>query len=292
MSHAAPAPTVRRSRVVRIVPKEIDDLPEPIWAPASPAAAPAPAPISVAAPAPVAASQPGELARLQLVKRSVALPSVVETFRPAAQAPLDPRAEPPELAPPMQANTPADTGVALRFQSPPPAMPIAAVVAAPIAKPPTPPPMPAPAHVARPPTPPPMPIAEAAPVAEPAAPVVPMAQAPTPERRTQARRLVEFEVSLDSPSNFYAGFAQDLSDGGIFVAIEPLPEVGEAIELAFELEGKTLKATAVVRWVRDPLSCGVGVEPGAGLRFVGLHPRYRARIAEFMSTRDPLFYLD
>ncbi len=319
MPQAAPT----RSRVVRITPKASDDLPEPTWAPAAPATAEEsqalatpeaipnhPADTFTQSEPTTTPKTPSTESRQQariapiLVSRSVeeqthhqaVAPIPVPIFEAQAQRQFE--GVPPIVASsagfaaPRQAN-PGNLGrvrlvrravpvlniIETRREAPkvelpdgPPQLPSAVL-------PPPPPPM-----LGTPLTPavkPPMPSPDVAP-----------AEVKPPERRVETRRRVEFHVSLDSASNFYAGFAQDLSDGGIFVAVEPLPEIGEAMELAFELDGQPMVAQAVARWVRDPISCGLGVEPGVGMRFVGLHPRFRSRITKFMNERDPLFYLD
>jgi uncharacterized protein (TIGR02266 family) len=115
----------------------------------------------------------------------------------------------------------------------------------------------------------------------------------TDNRRVSSRFAVELEVTLESEHNFYAGFSENLSEGGIFVATHSLKAMGTVIELSLLLPGsdQRLELRGEVRWVREHHEAS-GVSPGLGVRFTELSDEQAAQIRAFLSGRDPLFYDD
>jgi uncharacterized protein (TIGR02266 family) len=105
--------------------------------------------------------------------------------------------------------------------------------------------------------------------------------------------MVDLDVTLASHHNFYAGFAENLSVGGIFVATHKILPVGEVLMLAIRLPGlaRPIEGAGEVRWVRD-CSEGSNVPPGLGLRFVEIAPGGLEAIQRFLENRDPLFFDD
>jgi uncharacterized protein (TIGR02266 family) len=115
------------------------------------------------------------------------------------------------------------------------------------------------------------------------------------ERRKHERLSLAAEVGLRSESNFYTGFSDDVSEGGLFIATYTLLPVGSKVEVSFWLpSGHEVTASAEVRWVRDTHhSDDHGhVSPGMGVRFVGLSSDHLSAIRHFMEMRPPMFYDD
>jgi uncharacterized protein (TIGR02266 family) len=111
------------------------------------------------------------------------------------------------------------------------------------------------------------------------------------ERRASPRVDLEVEVGLEGENNFYQGFSEDVSDGGLFVATYQLEPVGTVLELEFTLPtGHIVRTAAEVRWLRDLRDASDGVSPGMGLRFRELLPEDARAIAEFVRARSPIFY--
>jgi uncharacterized protein (TIGR02266 family) len=111
-------------------------------------------------------------------------------------------------------------------------------------------------------------------------------------RRGHQRFSVDLDVSLGSDHNFYSGFAENLSAGGVFVATHQLRPVGETVEVCIHLpDGTEVRAVGEVRWVRlfNPDS---DMPPGMGLRFRELEPAANQAVERFLSQREPLFYDD
>jgi hypothetical protein len=70
-------------------------------------------------------------------------------------------------------------------------------------------------------------------------------------RRAHARCGVDLEVSLGSEHNFYAGLAENISAGGVFVATHMVKPVGELVELTihFPEEDRVVRyAAATCGW--------------------------------------------
>jgi len=122
-------------------------------------------------------------------------------------------------------------------------------------------------------------------------------RAPDPDhaenRRRDHRFVVEAEVSLESDHNFYAGFVENLSVSGIFIATHKLRKIGEEVEFSLRLgdSDETLTGIGEVRWIRQ-YSETSDVPPGMGLRFVELSPEGHRRIESFLRNREPLFFDD
>jgi uncharacterized protein (TIGR02266 family) len=122
--------------------------------------------------------------------------------------------------------------------------------------------------------------------------------APEPERardsgdwadsRRASRQTVEIEVGIASESNFYLGFTENLSSGGVFVATYATRPLGShvAIALAFP-NGEELRVPGVVRWLRDATTDGW---PGMGVQFESLSAEDEAKVRKFLSLREPMFY--
>ena len=111
------------------------------------------------------------------------------------------------------------------------------------------------------------------------------------ERRTAPRVEVDVAVGFRSESNFYTGFTEDVSQGGLFVATHVLRPIGTVLQLTFALPtGPEITTTGVVRWVRDPHDYHDDARPGMGVQFTDLDQEHEALIREFVALREPLFY--
>ncbi len=119
------------------------------------------------------------------------------------------------------------------------------------------------------------------------------AQEAEENRRVHPRFPVEVEVTFRSEHNFYTGFTENISEGGLFVATHcPVP-VGTTFPLSFTLQGvaEPIQVTCEVRWVR-PYHEGLDAPPGLGVRFLDLQPAARSAIQHFLKARGPIFYDD
>ncbi len=112
-------------------------------------------------------------------------------------------------------------------------------------------------------------------------------------RRITPRYSVDLDVTMSSEHNFYSGFAENISSGGLFIATHLLKPVGERLEIVLTLPGapEPIRAMGEVRWVRE-YSERSNVPPGVGIRFVNLPDDAARAIEAFVKDREPLFYDD
>jgi len=112
-------------------------------------------------------------------------------------------------------------------------------------------------------------------------------------RRRDPRFGVELDVTLESDHNFYAGFVENLSVSGIFVATHTQRKLGELIEFSirFGKEEEPITGVGEVRWIRQ-YSETSDTPPGVGLKFKTLGGGAREKIDAFLRNRDPLFFDD
>jgi uncharacterized protein (TIGR02266 family) len=110
-------------------------------------------------------------------------------------------------------------------------------------------------------------------------------------RREHERFGVELDVTVTSEHNFYAGFVENMSVGGIFIATHQLKPVGSRLEFSVNLPGcaQPIRGSGEVRWVRV-YSEASNVPPGMGIKFDTLDPASQRGIEEFLAQREPLFY--
>ncbi|MEM9194148.1 MAG: TIGR02266 family protein [Myxococcota bacterium] len=138
------------------------------------------------------------------------------------------------------------------------------------------------------------PIPEPVAVASAPAPDRQSPQADGAERRRSPRVCLEADVNFAGHDNFFTGFSQDISEGGLFVATYQLQPIGTRVEIDFTLPDDTeIHATCEVRWVRDPRGeVERDVPPGMGLRFIELSSEHQNAIMHFLQLREPMFYDD
>lgn len=113
--------------------------------------------------------------------------------------------------------------------------------------------------------------------------------APADDRRTHQRTTLEADVSLYSDTNFWSGYTEDVSEGGLFVAAWQLLPLGTSVEVEVELPtGYRIKTRTEVRWHRE--ASENGPKPGMGLRFLELADADLRAIQTFIKHRSPLFW--
>jgi len=113
------------------------------------------------------------------------------------------------------------------------------------------------------------------------------------EVRRDERFMVELHVNVHSEHNLYAGLAENLSAGGLFIATHRLQPVGSRIEVSLRMHdgAEEFQIVGEVRWVRV-YNEHSDTSPGLGVRFTELPPGAAAAIARFLGQREPLFFDD
>ncbi|XXF78235.1 TIGR02266 family protein [Myxococcaceae bacterium GXIMD 01537] len=136
---------------------------------------------------------------------------------------------------------------------------------------------------------------KAAPRPAPAAPAPASGFASAAPKRSREQGRVKLKAAIDlrSDSNFFTGFATNVSEGGVFVAtVEAVPR-GTQVDLDFTLPGgRPLHVSGVVRWSREVSDRNPDLMPGIGVQFANLAPEVASAISEFVARREPLFYPD
>jgi uncharacterized protein (TIGR02266 family) len=108
----------------------------------------------------------------------------------------------------------------------------------------------------------------------------------------QARRIAcEVDIGFQSESNFFTGFSEDISEGGLFISTYDFKPIGTTIDVNFTLpSGHTVISQGIVRWVREVNPIAPDMEPGMGVQFLDLGQQDKSAIELFLSQRDPMFY--
>jgi uncharacterized protein (TIGR02266 family) len=112
------------------------------------------------------------------------------------------------------------------------------------------------------------------------------------ERRRHERIALDVKVTMHSDSNFYTGFTQDISEGGVFIASHEVLPIGSEVRFSLTLGKGSVPCTGVVRWVREPGPYLEGVSPGMGVAFADLDDRVREAINAFIAERRESIFFD
>ena len=110
------------------------------------------------------------------------------------------------------------------------------------------------------------------------------------EQRRAPRVPLQVEVTLESEHNFFAGVANNVSEGGIFVASAHPPPVGSEVGFELVLGGERFLVMGVVCWVRDERAASSGAPAGCGVRWVHLEDGALDAIQHFIEVRQTDFY--
>jgi uncharacterized protein (TIGR02266 family) len=117
--------------------------------------------------------------------------------------------------------------------------------------------------------------------------------------RSARRRRIHFDldVTFQSHHNFYTGFTENVSSGGLFVATTEMHPIGSRFRIRFSLPEREqpVEVLAEVRWQRLEMAGTAeshDAAPGMGLRFIDLSEDDREAIQEFIRRRATLFYDD
>ena len=113
------------------------------------------------------------------------------------------------------------------------------------------------------------------------------------DKRQQTRVPFEAEVTHSSEENFYTGFANNISEGGLFITTHSPAPIGETVSVKFKLpnSGHEVEIQCIVRWARDYNQLTPDMSPGMGLEFVNLPKEIYDEINEFIeNVREPMFH--
>ena len=127
--------------------------------------------------------------------------------------------------------------------------------------------------------------------APPAAPVK-KGVAPHP-KRTATRIGLNADIGIQSENNFYTGFSEDISEGGIFITTYDDKPLGTKMNLTFTLpNGYVVMAKGSVKWLREFNPLTPEMKPGMGIQFDELSPEDKNQIDVYIKTEGTMFYED
>jgi Tfp pilus assembly protein PilZ len=111
-------------------------------------------------------------------------------------------------------------------------------------------------------------------------------------RRAHERALLEVAVTLESDNNFYAGITNDISEGGVFIAMDHPPPIGREIgfDLRLHEDGPVWQVIGLVRWVRTMDAACDGFPAGCGVEWVWIPARALTAIGAFVARRETVFW--
>lgn len=108
------------------------------------------------------------------------------------------------------------------------------------------------------------------------------------ERRTSGRAQLQVQVDLFSDDQFFVGYSEDLSSGGLFIATYAPLSVGTAVDLSIDLdEHESIETSGRVIWLRQ---ASEDAPPGMAVALDRLDAEQRDTIEQFLRRRPPLFY--
>lgn len=109
------------------------------------------------------------------------------------------------------------------------------------------------------------------------------------DARHTLRYPLEAHIDTDSQSNFWSGFTENISEGGIFVSSTSPPEIGACLPVRISIQGDFVVVKAIVRWHRHN---DQGEATGCGMQFVELDEAQIAHLSNMLrhSGQTPLLY--
>ncbi len=112
------------------------------------------------------------------------------------------------------------------------------------------------------------------------------------ENRQFERYALSIDVSAHSGHQFFTGFTENVSAGGLFISTYQTLEIGTQFELNFTVPTLDYEfvVTCEVRWVREYNPDTPDVEPGMGVKFVDLSETETRLLAEVLRQSETLFY--
>lgn len=109
------------------------------------------------------------------------------------------------------------------------------------------------------------------------------------ERRRHVRESFKAEITVTSATNFFMGFSEDISEGGLFISTMSPPPVGERITMDIKVaDGSFVTVEGEVRWHRYVTN----TVTGCGVQFSELSPEAQRSFEQLLLDlqKEPLFF--
>jgi len=101
--------------------------------------------------------------------------------------------------------------------------------------------------------------------------------------------VIHVEVGPGSENNFFTGFDQDISTGGLFIATYNILAAGTQLDVNVELPDRPpLLLRGTVRWIREDIQ--TDISPGMGVVFENLSRKETDIINSHIKEHQPIFY--
>ncbi len=113
-------------------------------------------------------------------------------------------------------------------------------------------------------------------------------------RRIATRHDLKVEVSGQSGHQFFTGFSENISTGGLFIATYQTLPLGTTFQLSFSVPGvdRQFECKCEVRWVREHDAETPHAVPGVGVNFLELTASDEQIIDTILGRVDTMFYDD
>ncbi len=111
---------------------------------------------------------------------------------------------------------------------------------------------------------------------------------PAEDRRRSPRFSLEARITVRSEKMLWRGLSEDVSEGGLFVAMSVVPAVGERVNLRIQIGAEpTFQGIGRVQWHRTNAA---GEISGCGVQFMMLERRAKDMFKGLLSrsTQSPL----
>jgi uncharacterized protein (TIGR02266 family) len=104
----------------------------------------------------------------------------------------------------------------------------------------------------------------------------------------------QIEVTGNSEHQFFTGFSENISAGGLFVATYQTKPIGSKFKISFSIPGieHVFDSEVEVRWTREYNEDQPQTMPGMGVRFLSLTSRESEVLTELVQRIDTIFFDD
>ncbi len=115
---------------------------------------------------------------------------------------------------------------------------------------------------------------------------------PNSNQRSTERFGFQCEVSAKSGHQFFTGFSENISAGGLFISTYQVQPLGSRFIIAFTVPGvdHEFEAKCVVRWVREYSETQPDMNPGMGVSFEGLSERDEQVLNAIIKRVETMFF--
>ena len=113
-------------------------------------------------------------------------------------------------------------------------------------------------------------------------------------QRQHTRFDFKLEVSANTGHQFFTGFTENISTGGLFVQTYQTMPLGSVLSMAMRIPGldREFQLECEVRWVREYSEMTPHMLPGMGVRFINLAPEDELLLNAALSQMQTMFYDD